>query len=256
MSRKQQCNSLVRSSLVTLTTVAAALFALAAGEAEAQAQTRFGDKGQLAITAENLFTLSSARTAEAAGPFGDVIITSNRFGLLLSNDRDVLSVRAPQVGGHYFIIPNLSIGATLGYDSWGGNTTSAPNPNGVTVTQSRGDASTFVFMPKVGYALMLGDTIGFWFRGGPGFFHYGENGADTRFKDGVTFWLLSLEALFVVNPVPHFGFFVGPQADISFAGTHTRTDNIGPGGAFVEASQNISYRAISIGAGLMGYFDL
>jgi hypothetical protein len=231
------------------------MFALAAGEAEAQAQTRFGDRGQLAITAENLFTLSSARTAEAGSPFGDVVNTSNRFGLLLSNDPNPLSVRAPQIGGHYFIIPNLSIGGTIGYDSWGGNTTSAPNGVGATVTVSRGDASTFVFMPKVGYSLMLGDTMGFWFRGGPGFFHYGENGADTRFKDGITFWLLSLEALFVVTPVQHLGFFVGPQADISFAGSHTVTTG-GPGGAIVEGSQSISYRAIGIGAGLMGYFDL
>ena len=135
--------------------------------------------------------------------------------------------------------------------------TPAPAPNGVQLASApKDDAASFLFMPKVGYALMLTNTLGFWFRGGLGFFRLGiSDGADSRNKQSFTYWLLSADALFVVSPVQHFGFYVGPQADLSFTGSHSVTRVLG-GGVVSEVSANSSFRDIGIGTGLIGYFGL
>jgi len=62
---------------------------------------------------------------------------------------------------------------------------------------------------------------------------------------------LTLDALFVVSPFPHFGFYAGPQANLSFAGTHSRTQGNG-----VELSWGASFRSLGLGLGLIGYVDL
>jgi hypothetical protein len=254
MTGKRQSNSLVRSSFVTLATAGVAACAFFARESDALAQTRFGDKGQLVLTAENLFALSTERIAEAF-PTGDRITVTNRFGILYSDRNDSIGPHGPQLGAAYFFAPSMSIGGTIGYESRGGSVTPPPNPPMVPVAQSKNDVSTFIFMPRFGYALMLTQALGFYFRGGIGLYRVGEsNAVDSRLKDSVTFWLIGLDALFVVTPVQHFGFFVGPQADISFAGSHSATDV--RAGVVVEGSQNVSYRDIGIGAGLLGYFDL
>ena len=215
---------------------------------DASAQTRFGDKGQLAITGENLFAFSSERSGESF-PDGEHSVNNTRFGFLYSQGSP--TPRGPQVGGHYFVIPSLSIGATLGYESRGGSRTDPQGMRGI-ITRDLDSSSTFVFVPKVGYALMFNNIIGFWFRGGLGFFRIGTTDAtNSMIKDSNTYWMLSLDAFFVVSPVQHFGFYVGPQADLSFAGSHSTTEGNG-----ITTSQSASYRSLGLGLGLIGYVDL
>src|SRR5262249_22760676 len=111
MSRKILGSTrLVRGSFL----FAWAVLALAwlGAERRAEAQGKFGDKGQLVIAAENLFSFSSERVGRSP-PGGDTSETSSRFGFLLSGPRDATGLFTPivpQVGGHYFIIPSLSLG--------------------------------------------------------------------------------------------------------------------------------------------------
>jgi hypothetical protein len=107
-----------------------------------------------------------------------------------------------------------------------------------------------VLLPKVGYALMFNDTIGFWFRGGPGFSRIGSDDNNGG-KEALTFWTLSADALFVVLPVQHFGFYVGPQGEISFTGSDTTTQ---PNG--VSVSRDTSYQSLALSVGMLGYFGL
>jgi hypothetical protein len=261
MTGKRQSNSLVRSSFVAMVVAGAATFAFLAQEGDALAQTRFGDRGTLVLTAENLFAFSSERRAEAY-PTGDLVNVTNRLGLLYSDrldDDDVIrpsvSPHGPQLGFHYFFTPSMSLGGTIGYESRGGSSTPAPTPGLPSVTNSKVDVSTFTFMPKFGYAFMLTNSLGFWLRGGLGVYRMGRSSpVDSRVKDSFTLWLLSADALFVVSPAQHFGFYLGPQVDISFAGSHSLSTI--QNGVVAEASQNFSYRDIGIGAGLLGYFDL
>jgi hypothetical protein len=240
--------------LFTLATAGIAASVVLASEGDALAQTRFGDRGQLVLTAENLFALSTERRAEAF-PTGDSVDVTNRFGLLYSDRLDSLSPHGPQLGAAYFFAPSMSIGGTIGYESRGGSITPPPTPPLASLTASKADVSTFIFIPRFGYSLMLTPALGFYFRGGIGMYRVGiASSTDSREKDAYTFWLLALDAMFVVSPVQHFGFFVGPNADISFAGSHSAARV--QMGQVVEGSQNLSYRDIGASAGLLGYFDL
>src|SRR4051812_5214142 len=205
MTTKHQWFSLVRRSLLALGCAGAAATALLAGETDANAQERFGDKGQLAITAENLFSFGTERYGETDVGV-ESSVTVNRLGFLFGHCGG--SPRCPQVGASYFIIPSLSIGATLGYESRSGSATAIRN--GITVTANTADNSTFVFIPKVGYALMLGQVVGFWFRGGPGYFYEGSSQPGTTAH---SYWILSGDADLVVSPFQHWAFYAGPQFD-------------------------------------------
>jgi hypothetical protein len=217
----------------------------------ASAQARFGDKHQLVISAENLFSFTTERSGQSPAT-GDTSVNGTHFGFLFTGARQenvgLSTPIGPEVGGHFFIIPSLSIGGTLGYETRGASVSTTMG--NATVTVDRRDESTFILLPKVGYVLSLNDIIGFWFRGGIGFARVGSSGTNpTSASD--TFWLFSLDALFVVTPFQHFGFYVGPQGNLSFAGSHSQT---APNGT--ETSFGASYRSFSLGTGLFGYVDL
>lgn len=218
----------------------------------ASAQTRFGEKHQLAVGAENLFGFTTERFGQSPST-GDTSVTSTHFGLLFTGQREenvnLASPLGPQISGHFFIIPSLSLGGTIGYETLSASQT-RPAPNG-TLTTNLPDENTFLFIPKVGYVLSLSDLLGFWFRGGLGFVHEGVSGSNNPTSTSDTFWLFSADALFVVTPFQHFGFFVGPQANLSLSGSHSQTAANG-----VETSFSGSYRSFSIGTGLFGYVDL
>jgi hypothetical protein len=247
MSTKQQWFSLFRRSTVVLGAASAAAGALLAFESSAEAQSRFGDKGTLAITADNLFRLGTERFGDTQVN-GDTSTTVNRVGFLYTHCGDVPSPRCPQIGGHYFIIPSLSLGANLGYESRGGSHTRPQGPNGVLVTTDSPDQSALVFIPQVGYAMMFGAVVGFWLRGGLGYFHDGSSQPGT---EAHSYWFLKGNADLVITPFPNFAINVGPQFDLGFSGSRTETNNQG-----VQTSWNASYRDFGLGVGIMGFIGL
>ncbi|HMJ56462.1 MAG TPA: hypothetical protein VK540_30555 [Polyangiaceae bacterium] len=228
----------------------AALLAVV-GEKTAFAQAQqFGDHGQLVITAENLFGFSVERHGWDTAANTENSETYNQFGLFYRSPISP-TARGPWVGAHYFVIPNLSIGATLGFQTAGGSETRTTMGGTTTITTDRNSQFAFIFLPKVGYALMFNNTLGFWFRGGPGF---ARNSSSNQNNDGGSAssrWFLSLDALFVVTPVQYFGFYAGPQGNISFAGSDSVTT---PNG--VTTSVDASFRSFSLDAGIFGYFNL
>jgi hypothetical protein len=227
----------------------------AGAQAAAPGRVRFGDQGQLAITAENLFGFSSqSGTVHYPGPPGpgDMSETNTRLGLLFGSQQGGVVPNGLRVAGHYFVIPSLSIGGTIGFESRGGSRSDFNAQTGVVVSRSKQSDTSFVILPKVGYALMLSDIIGFWFRGGLGYANDTVHG--DPFASGhqsTSFWLVSAEALFVVSPVPNFGFYVGPTAELSFHGSFDDTDNAG-----VTTSYSASYQRFALDTGLIGYFNL
>jgi hypothetical protein len=226
----------------------ATLFALA-GEKAAYAQAHyFGEQGQLTFTAENLFGVAFDRYAYEAAGDTTIAQTSTHTGFLYSNQLGA-TPRGPWIGAHYFIIPNLSIGGTLGVESTTFSTTQTQGGNSVT---NQGDtASGFVILPKAGYALPLTPIMAFWFRGGLGFARSATSDPDDDSGTARTAWFVSLDALFVVTPVQYFGFYVGPQGNLSFAGSYSQTTNQG-----ATTSWDANYQGFSIDLGIVGNFNL
>src|SRR5215510_9896774 len=163
MTRRQRRISTLK---VTVAGAGLTICAFLVGERHAEAQVRFGDKGQLAITGENLFAFSTERVGVTEVD-GEHVDTSNRFGFLYS--RGTPTPHSPQLGLHFFIIPSLSLDATIRYESRGGST-EEPDPPNPRRLQYKDDESTLILVPKIDYALMLGHVVGFWFRDEVGYF--------------------------------------------------------------------------------------
>jgi hypothetical protein len=159
-----------------------------------------------------------------------------------------------KLGLYYFVIPGLSIGGSIGFESRSGSNTY--QDIGGVYTRSVATETTFLFQPKVGYLLMLTPVAGFWFRAGPGV-RYDRNRANEYEPDSTisdTSWHLSGDVLFVIGPVPHFGFYIGPTGDISFTGTHHVHLVPDPPAPVVDWSHSASYNRLGLGMGLLGYF--
>jgi hypothetical protein len=251
MIRKLQAFPSVRGVAFAVGVFVATVLVLAgekAAFAQAVAGQNFGNHGQFAITAENLFGLTIERVGVEGPNDSETATTSTNIGLL----HRTTEFRGPWVGAHYFVIPNLSIGGNIGFVSTGSSVTRTEN--GRTTTTDGVPTFTLVAMPKVGYALMFTNMLGFWFRGGPGLYtsSQGDRNPSPNIEQtrNTTFWFLSLDALFVIAPTPNFGFFVGPQANLSFAGSTSDTTN------GTTTSSDANFRSFSIDAGLYGAFDL
>ena len=201
-----------------------------------------GAPGTLAIGVEN-FTGYDATTVKYNNRNNaEITDTTTQFSLFLKT--------GARVGVHYFVVPQVSIGGSLGYESFSGSV-SQPDANGNFSVDKRTD-SAFLLHLKVGYLLPLSNTAGFWFRAGPGVHrssvHPSVTGPDVVTE---TFWTVGLDAFFVYAPVPVVGFFVGPTGDLSFVGRHSE-ENFGPNNP--DFSHSGSYRHLGLDLGIMAMF--
>jgi hypothetical protein len=247
MIRKLQALRSFRGATFAVGVFVALLFALA-GEKAAYAQAQqFGDQGQLTFTAENLFGISFNRVA-ASNDTTTNSTTSTHYGFLYSNQLGT-TPRGPWIGAHYFVIPNLSVGGTLGVEST--TSTNTTETGGTSQSNKQATRSGFVILPKAGYSLVLSPIMAFWFRGGLGFARQGTSDPNDSSGSSITAWFLSADALFVVTPVHAFGFYVGPQGNLSFAGSASNTNNAG-----ATTSVDASFQSFSIDVGVLGNFNL
>ncbi len=183
--------------------------------ASASAQT-FGEKGQLAISAERLFGFvhnSSTTTFNGV----DSTTKTDSFSLLSSTLTPVgagaggLAYSQPRVAGDYFVIDNLSVGAALGYSHVSFSRPANANTN----IETSGDSWTFA--PRAGYAIAFTDMIGIWPRAG---FTYRSFSVG---NDGGHVLALTLEAPFTFSLIPHVVFTAGPTLDIGLGGSIDNT---------------------------------
>ncbi|HEX3776555.1 MAG TPA: hypothetical protein VHV51_18915 [Polyangiaceae bacterium] len=174
------------------------------------AQT-FGEKGQLAISAERLFGYAhSSQTTSAAG--GDVTYKYESFALLsspIATGPNELIYNPPRIAGDYFVIDNLSVGAALGYSNM-----SVTVPTTGNVLQQGPSGDSWLFAPRVGYSLLFSDIVGFWPRGG--FTYRSFSGNDNT---GGHVFALTLEAPFTFMLIPHVVFTAGPTLDLGLGGS-------------------------------------
>jgi hypothetical protein len=177
----------------------------------------FGEKGQLAISAERLFGfVHDSSTVTQNGQ--DSTTKTDSFSLLSSTLAPVgsegnggLAYSQPRVAGDYFVIDHLSVGAALGYSH-----SSVSLPATANVDISTGSDS-WTFAPRAGYALRFNDMIGIWPRAGFTYrtFSVGSNGGHI--------FALTLEAPFTFSLIPHVVFSAGPTLDIGLSGSADST---------------------------------
>jgi len=210
-----------------------------APRAEAQV---LGAPGTLTVGVENITGYEATTRKFNNIDNTEITDTTTRFSLFLKN--------GARIGVHYFLVPHVSLGGSLGYESTAGSV-SQPDAGGNYSVDKETDTQ-FLLHFKAGYLLNLSNSAGFWFRAGPGMnrtsFHPNQTGQHVVHQ---TFWTLGLDVLFVYAPVPMVGFFAGPTGDMSFVGRHSE-DYIQPGN--LSYSHSASYRRLGLDFGLMGMF--
>jgi len=176
----------------------------------------FGEKGQLAISAERMFGyVHNSSTVTFNGQ--DNTTKTDSFTLLSSTlaatggEAGGLAYSQPRVAGDYFIIDHLSLGAALGYSH-----ISFSRPANANVdVETSGDSWTFA--PRVGWSFLFTDNIGVWPRGG---FTYRSFGSGNN--SGHVF-ALTLEAPFTFQFFPNVVFTAGPTLDLGLGGSVNNT---------------------------------
>jgi hypothetical protein len=197
----------------------------------AWAQT-FGEKGQLAISAERLFGFvhdSSTTTFDGV----DSTTKTDSFSLISTSLAPTgggggLVYSQPRVAGDYFVIDSLSVGAALGYSH-----TSV----GLPVTGNREVSTSFdswTFAPRAGWFFSFNDMFGIWPRAG---FTYRTFSVG---NDGGHALALTLEAPFTFSLIPHVVFTAGPTFDIGLTGSVDNTTDAG-------VTNSIDFTATEIG---------
>lgn len=237
--RLRQSQALPHRKRLFLVLVVTSLVVLLAPRVQAQL---LGSKGTLAIGVENITGYDVTTRGYKDINNVDITDTTSQFSFLLKS--------GARVGVHYFILPQVSLGGTFGYESFSGSVT-VPDVGG-SYTQDKQTDTAFLLQFKAGYLLPLADRAGFWFRAGPGV-HRSSNHADPLGPDVVTetFWTLGLDILFVYAPVRVVGFFVGPTGEASFIGRHSE-EHIAPNDQ--SFSHSGSFRQLGLDFGMMVMF--
>lgn len=238
----RRISSVATAAVVTLT---------AAGVWAQPAPGTFGASGQFAISAERLFgyahTSHKVENEQAGQTFKQTTSTS-QFSFLGAHGPSVYS--HPRVGVDYFVIDRLSIGGSLIYMTRSAET-ETENPGQPTTTADEPTETVFIFGPRAGYAFMFNDMIGIWPRAG--FTYYSTTShQDTpqgEFKHDENGLAVTLEGMFVIAPIPHVGFLVGPTFDIGLTGGR---DEQTPPNASAEPDAKLTDLALH--AGLMVWF--
>jgi hypothetical protein len=185
-----------------MSAVAALITVFGASEAFAQEGGRnaLGSKGDLAIGAERLFGIGNGtQTVEVDGVSLDTDYSV--VGFLWSGAASTQTLYlAPRVSIDYFPIDGLSVGGSVGYLS-----------TKVSVGDSSATSSGFIFAPRVGYLLPIGDSFGFWPRGG--FTYYNLTDPDrNQFS-------LGAQLDFVIGPTAPLAFTIGLVGDFGVTGS-------------------------------------
>ena len=217
------------------------------------AQDRFGSAGQFAISADRLTGVSHTTVKREQG---EVTVTQNMTTITLlasTLDGRNSAYSFPRIGGDYFVIDGLSLGAAIGLVHTSSSNETEQGNNSI---ETDGPSQTgFLIYPRVGYALMFQDSFGFWPRGGLTYAsasstQEADDEDEDDSKTSLSALALSLEALFVFSPVPHVAFTAGPTLDLGLSGSFENN----PGGPGTTTEYDIKATDIGLQLGITAFF--
>jgi len=233
------------------------ILALTLGASTAAAAP-FGQKGEVAFSGERLFGIHYTNVNED----GENADSMTQFSFMGQTPKlsvrgapvaggpafgrdDVMNPYAlPKVGFDFFVIDGLSLGGSLIFAS-GTHTVKTQVPPGGTTSLDE-DTTAFVFAPRVGYAYMFSEAAGIWPRGG--FTYYYESFKNDAAKSSFDGLALNLDVPFVLSPVEHFAFLVGPGFDIGLTGGWKTTPR-----GLTTFTGDASMMGLGLYAGVMGW---
>jgi len=147
----------------------------------------------------------------------------------------------PRLALDYFVADGVSLGGSIGYATSSSETETSAG--GATVTTEGDPTTAFLFSLRGGYAHMFSQSAGIWPRLGFTYYNLGTEDADGTGEFTVSGFALGLEVQFVLSPVEHFAFTVGPSFDVGLGGS----SEVSNGGTSTETDMTITDIAITVG---------
>ncbi|OJY28787.1 MAG: hypothetical protein BGO98_08045 [Myxococcales bacterium 68-20] len=238
--------------------------------ADDAAPRRFGDRGQLVVTADRLMPLAGYTTQSITASDGDTTTKTTDSGasmaFLVGREPSLGTMHTvPRVALDYTFLRGLTVGASfaLAFGIDGTHTEDrAPKVGPRTVRENTIPGATLLgFAPRFGYVLALPKNFAFWPRAGIAFYSMESQREETS-NLGVTstatvrdtVFSLDLDPQLVWTPLPNVLVHAGPIANIPLTGTHETAFAQGP--EVKERSDDLTIFHFGISAGLGVWFDL
>ena len=199
----------------------------------------FGAKSQLSISAERIFGFVSSTETTEPGML-EISTTTQTIGFIAQGQASS-PYSVPRLALDYFVADGVSVGGSIGYATSSSETETSGG--GTSVTMEGDTTTTFLFTFRGGYAHMFSRSAGIWPRLGFTYHSVGSEDPDGNSEFTVSGLALGLEVQFVLSPVEHFAFTVGPSFDVGLGGSSEASN----GGTSVETDTTITDIAITVG---------
>jgi hypothetical protein len=240
-----------------LASVAASVAVFAIAWSSQAQETKFGDKGTLAVhaaTGSPMLETSFAGLRLGATPtLGFQTSTfSNPETCARPPTCETVKYRYtsfyfnPRI--HFFVIDNLSIGGEVLFATFSARQiTEQKNPDR-TIDEKIDESPTgFGIMPMIGYNIRISDKFSIWPHGGIGFRHFGWEEPNEEWSEN--WWFFNADVPFMLNIAPHFSIGAGPGATFTLSQNRKRT--------FLGRSEDFDHGTTMwrwFNAHLIGYF--
>lgn len=242
---------------ITRTILAGAALALtltgSARAEEGQGIHRFGEPGFI-VSADRLLPLLSYQAIKTTQNDGSSD-TQSRFSIALLNNAPygvfASFYNLPRVGFDWLPIRNLTLGGAAWFYADLQASESRSPANGPSKSTDQARATYWGIAPRVGYIFQLGDKLSLWPRLGVEYHNVSTSDVGNG-SGAITQFAFEAEAMLVVSPWNHFGFQVGPTADIPISGSQRfGTTN---GGITTSTKVDSSMLQLGLSAGMLGHF--
>ena len=223
---------------------------------EGQGEHRFGSPGFI-VSADRLLPLLSYQSIKTTQSDGSSD-TQSRFSLALMNNGPygvfASFYNLPRLGFDWLPIRNLTLGgAAWLYTDLQATDDQSP-ANGSSKSTNQPKVTYWGVAPRVGYIIPLGDKLSVWPRAGVEYHNVSTSDVGSG-SGSITQFSLEAEAMLVLSPWNHFGFQVGPTADIPLTGSQTVTGTgTGTGGTTSTAKVDSAMFQVGLSAGMLGHF--
>jgi hypothetical protein len=234
----------------------ASLLAATAAHAE-DAGRKFGEDGQLIISADRLFGLSFTSVKTEQGGGGGTETDSRTVVSLLWQDGPT-PYQIPHAAFDVAVASGFTVGGSIGFVTASGTLKTEPPGGGASTEHDSPTTTVFALAPRVGYALALTDQIAFWPRAGITYYSIKVEDTttdtpSTTIKATARGVGLNIEPMFVFSPASHFGITAGPVLDFPLSGS--RSSEISPNPAGVSnPDDKLKYMNFGLAIGVLGYF--
>jgi hypothetical protein len=231
---------------------------------------RFGDRGQLILSADRLLPLASYTRQSVTATQGDTTTTVTDSGtsiaLFVGHEPSLGAVHTfPRLAIDFTVLNHLTLGTSVVFAfGLGGAHVEERAGSGAprTTRETESPRSTLVgFAPRLGYVVQLGSSFALWPRAGFGFYSMSSKteeasnqGVTSTSRVTDTVFSLDLDPQLVWLPLPHVLVYAGPLLNVPLNGSHETS--FSQASDTKTRSDDLSVLHVGLSAGLGAWFDL